>query len=174
MNYNVIIDFFKTFGWELFLLALSGSVVLGALKWFGCFKKLNSKYKKYVYFGLSCTFSIIACTIYIVTTNNFHWLSYLTLCFAVMALTIVLYAFYENTGLRAANKKILNLISKGFKALCAAIVSGTMSEDKLKKMAVGLGSGILTELANVAKDNEEKAKTIVVATNEPTNETTNK
>ena len=63
MDFNVVLDFFKTYGWQLGLLSLSGIVVLGCLKWFGCFKKVNSKYKKYLYFGLSVVFSIIACKI---------------------------------------------------------------------------------------------------------------
>ena len=47
MDFNVVLDFFKTYGWQLGLLSLSGIVVLGCLKWFGCFKKVNDKYKKY-------------------------------------------------------------------------------------------------------------------------------
>ena len=172
MNYNTIIDFFKTFGWQLFLLALSGIVILGMLKWFGCFKKLKNDYKKYFYFGLSCAFSIIACTIYLLITHNFHWLSYLSLCGAVIGLTIVVYAIYEHIGLRVLWKKVLNLLAKGFKSICSAIVSGTMSQDRLKKLAVGLGSEILTELAVVAKGNEEKAKITIIATNEEVNKDT--
>ena len=171
MNYNVIIDFFKTFGWQLFLLALSGIVILGALKWFGCFKKIKKDYKKYVYFGLSCAFSLIACTIYLVATHNFNWASYLALCVAVIGLTIVVYALYEHIGLRALWKKVLNLIAKAFKLLCTAIVTGTLTATKKKDIAVGLGSEILTELVAIAKEKEEKAKITVVATNETTGET---
>lgn len=169
MNYNVIIDFFKTFGWQLFLLALSGIVVLGMLKWFGCFRKLKDEHKKYVYFALSCLFSIIACTIYLIVISNFHWISYLMLCIAVIGLTLVVYGIYEHIGLRTLWKKVLNLIAKAFKSICGAIISGTMSKDKLKKMAVGLGSEVLTELVTVAKENEEKAKVEDIATAETTN-----
>lgn len=160
MDFNVVLDFFKTYGWQLGLLSLSGIVVLGCLKWFGCFKKVNDKYKKYLYFGLSVAFSIIACTIYILATHSFNWVSYLLLCVAVIGVTLVAYGIYENTGLRALwTKVILNNISKFFKAVVAAIVKGSMNTDKLKKMAIDLGSETLNELANQAKAlEEEKAK----------------
>lgn len=160
MEFNVVLDFFKTYGWQLGLLSLSGIVVLGCLKWFGCFKKVNDKYKKYLYFGLSVAFSIIACTIYILATHSFNWVSYLLLCVAVIGVTLVAYGIYENTGLRALwVKVVLNNVSKLFKTLVSAIVKGSMNADKLKKMAIDLGSETLNELANQAKAlEEEKAK----------------
>lgn len=160
MEFNVVLDFFKTYGWQLGLLSLSGIVVLGCLKWFGCFKKVNDKYKKYLYFGLSVAFSIIACTIYILATHSFNWVSYLLLCVAVIGVTLVAYGIYENTGLRALwIKVVLNNVSKLFKTLVSAIVKGSINADKLKKMAIDLGSETLNELANQAKAlEEEKAK----------------
>ena len=160
MEFNVVLDFFKTYGWQLGLLSLSGIIVLGCLKWFGCFKKVNDKYKKYLYFGLSVAFSIIACTIYILATHSFNWVSYLLLCVAVIGVTLVAYGIYENTGLRALwVKVVLNNVSKFFKTLVSAIVKGSMNADKLKKMAIDLGSETLNELANQAKAlEEEKAK----------------
>ena len=47
MEVNFILDFFKSYGWQLGLLSLSGIVILGFLKRLGVFKKLNEKYKKY-------------------------------------------------------------------------------------------------------------------------------
>lgn len=160
MDFNVVLDFFKTYGWQLGLLSLSGIVVLGCLKWFGCFKKVNDKYKKYLYFGLSVAFSIIACTIYILATHSFNWVSYLLLCVAVIGVTLVAYGIYENTGLRELwIKVVLNNISKFFKFLVSAIVKGSVNTEKLKKMAIDLGSETLNELANQAKAlEEEKAK----------------
>ena len=160
MDFNVVLDFFKTYGWQLGLLSLSGIVVLGCLKWFGCFKKINSKYKKYLYFGLSVALSIIACTIYILANHSFNWISYLLLCIAVIGVTLVAYGIYENTGLRELwIKVVLNNISKFFKFLVSAIVKGSVNTEKLKKMAIDLGSETLNELANQAKAlEEEKAK----------------
>ena len=90
-------EFFKNYGWQLTLLALSGIVVLGFLKWVGVFNKLKDTSKKYVYYALSCVLSIIACTIYILATKSFAWASYGILCGAVVGLTGAVYTIYENT-----------------------------------------------------------------------------
>lgn len=157
MDYNMIIDFFKNYGWQLTLLALSGIVVLGFLKWVGVFNHLDKKYKKYIYFSLSCLLSITACTIYLIVTGTFAWLSYLVLCLAVIGFTMAVYAIYENTGLRAVWKKVvLDNIAKLFKAITKAIVSGTLKEDKLKEMAIKLGSETLEQLVAEAKSIEEQ------------------
>ena len=159
MNAELILDFFKEYGLNLSLLALSGIVILGCLKWFGCFKKINATYKKYVYFGISCALSIIACTIYILATHSFVWVNYLILCGAVIGFTIAVYGVYENTGLRKLwTSVILNNIAKAFKGLMALIVKGSLSKDKLKKMAIELGSNTLTELVAEARTIEEQKK----------------
>lgn len=159
MNYNIITDFFTKFGWQLFLLALSGIVILGCLKWFGVFNKIKDKtWKKYVYFWLSCGFSIIACTIYLLATGCFQWGAYLVLCSSVIVLTIVVYNLYEHTHLRALWKIVLDAIAKLFKFILSSIVANTLSQEKLKNKAVALGSEALAELVKIAKENEEKAK----------------
>lgn len=159
MNTELILEFFKDYGLNLSLLALSGMVILGCLKWFGCFKKINATYKKYIYFGISCTLSIIACTIYILCTKAFAWGSYLVLCGAVIGFTLAVYGLYENTGLRAAWKRlVLNNIARLFKWLMAAIVKGALTKDKLKKMAIELGSETLSEMVAEAKTIEEQKR----------------
>lgn len=156
---DFVLDFFKTYGLNLSLLALTGIVVLGCLKWFGCFKKIKAEYKKYVYFGTSCVLSIIACTIYILAIHEFAWTSYLLLCVAVIGFTIAVYGLYEHSGLRTAWKKlVLNNIAKLFKMIVSAIVSGAMTKDKLKTMAISLGSETLNGLVAEAKAIEEQKK----------------
>lgn len=156
IDINVIVNFFKTYGWQLSLLAFSGIVILGLLKWFGCFKKLNDKYKKYVYFGLSVIISILSCTIYIFVVNQFNWANYGILCLAIVGFTLTIYGLYEHTGLRTAWKKlVLDNIAKFFKFVIGAIVSGTLSKDKLKEKALSLGSETLNELVTQAKEIEK-------------------
>lgn len=157
--FDLILEFFKTYGLNLSLLAMSGIVVLGCLKWFGCFKKINANYKKYVYFATSCVLSIVACTIYILAIHEFAWASYLLLCGAVIGFTLAVYGLYEHSGIRTAWKKlVLDNIAKLFKAIVSAIVSGTMSKDKLKTMAINLGSETLNGLVAEAKAIEEQKK----------------
>ena len=100
--------------------------------------------------------SIIACTIYILATHTFDWASYGILCGAVVGLTGAVYTIYENTGIRKLWKTfVLNNIAKLFKAISGAIVTGTLTEEKIKKLAIDLGSQALTELVAEAKAVED-------------------
>ena len=156
MDYKMIGEFFKNYGWQLTLLALSGIVVLGFLKWVGVFNKPKDTSKKYVYYALSCVLSIIACTIYILVTKSFAWASYGILCGAVVGLTGAVYTIYENTGVRKLWKTfVLNNIAKLFKAISGAIVTGTLTKEKIKKLAIDLGSQALAELSAEAKAIED-------------------
>lgn len=149
-------DFFKNYGWQLTLLALSGIVVLGFLKWVGVFNKLKDTSKKYVYYALSCVLSIIACTIYILATKSFAWASYGILCGAVVGLTGAVYTIYENTGLRKLWKiVVLDNIAKLFALINNAIITGTLTKERLKKLAIDLGSQTLAELSAEAKTIED-------------------
>lgn len=156
MDYRMIGEFFKNYGWQLTLLALSGIVVLGLLKWFGVFNKIKTDNKKYIYYAISCLLSIIACTIYILATKTFAWASYGILCGAVIAFTGAVYTIYENTGFRKLWKKlILDNIAKLFKLISSAIVTGTLTQEKLKEMAINLGSDMLNQLSAEAKAIED-------------------
>ena len=158
MNYgDMIITFFKDYGWQLGLLALSGMVLLGLLKWIGCFKKLPTKAKKYVYYALSCFFSIVACTIYILLMHTFDWINWLILCGSVVLFTGGVYNAWENTHLRELWKKlVLNNIARFFKWIASAIVNGTLTKEKLQEKAVKLGSETLAQLVAQAKELEAK------------------
>lgn len=151
MDLSMIPEFFKNYGWQLGLLALSGIVLLGFLKWIGVFKKINADYKKYLYFGLSCAFSIIACTIYILMNNAFDWINYGIMCGSVICLTSGAYTIYEHTGLRALVRIcILNPIAKLFKILTSA----SLSKADKERMAKELGSEVLNNLVIEARKNE--------------------
>ena len=158
MELALIEEFFINYGWQLGLLSLSGIVLLGFLKWFGAFEKLAKNVRKYLYFGLSCVLSIVACTIYVLACGTFDAVSYLLLCVAVIGITIVAYHFYEHTGLRTAWNKVLNLIEKLFKFIISAIITKTLTEDKLKAKAIELGSQVLADLTKTARENELKAE----------------
>lgn len=154
MSVDVIINFFTTYGWQLGLLALSGIVVLGFLKKVGVFKKLKDDYKKYVYFGLSCLFSIVACTIYLLINGAFAWGSYAVLCLMVMVVTIVSYHIYEHIGLRWVWNKCLDLIGKLIKYVVQQIALNTLTTEGLKKKALKLGAKTLQELTCEAQRQE--------------------
>lgn len=157
MNYyTVVVDFFKEYGWQLGLLALSGIVVLGFLKKIGVFKKLNDKYKKYVYFALSSVFSIIACTIYVLINKSFVLEPYLLMCLMVFVVTVVAYHIYEHIGLRWVWNKIVDFFVLCVKKLFCLIFVHKVSADKIKKEmlkfgvdeAIKVGQELKTELQN--------------------------
>ena len=155
IDLSMIPQFFKTYGWQLGALALSGILVLGFLKWIGIFKNINKTYKKYIYFGISCALSIIACTIYLLVEHAFQWTNYVILCLSVIALTSVSYNLYECIGLRALVKlAILDPLSK----LTKIIISGSLSSEQKQNMALSLGSETLTNLVSEAKECERLAE----------------
>lgn len=157
MEAEMIISFFRQYGWQLGLLALSGMVLLGFLKWVGCFKKLPTKAKKYVYYALNCFFSIVACTVYILVMQTFEWINWAILCGSVVLFTGGVYTAWENTHLRDIWKKVvLNNISKFFKWLVSVIVNGTLTKEKLQQKALALGSEALNNLVAQAKALEAK------------------
>lgn len=136
---SVITHFFTNYGWKLGVLALSGIVLLGFLKWVGVFKKVPDKAKKYVYVGVSTLFSIASCTIYLLVTKTFEWAGWGIMSGAVFSVTTIAYQIYEHTGLRTLWKTVvLNNIAKLFKAIVGAIVNGTLSTEKVKAEAIKL------------------------------------
>lgn len=158
MDVNYIITFFTSYGYHLGLLALSGIFVLGFLKLTGIFKKVPTDTKKYLYFGLSCALSIIACTIYLLIVKQFTWISYGTLCGSVIALTMITYNLYEYLGFRAIWQQILKLVGRLLMFIVEKIVNKTLTTESLKTKAVELGSATLVELSRKARENEIKAQ----------------
>lgn len=59
-----ILVFFSTYGWQLALIAIAGIIVLGILKYCNLFKKIEEKYRHYIYIGISVGLSLIATVIY--------------------------------------------------------------------------------------------------------------
>lgn len=139
MEVGFIIDFFKMYGWQLGLLALSGMVLLGFLKKVGLFNKLKKEYRKYVFFGISAVLSIIACTVYLLLINGFEWVSYLVLCGMVFVVTYFAYGIYEHTGARWLWNKLIDLVVLGVKKLFTLIFVHKVDEKKLTKEITKFG-----------------------------------
>ena len=160
MEVKFILDFFKNYGWQLGLLSLSGIVILGFLKKIGVFKKLNEKYKKYVYSGLSAVLSIIACTIYILITSQFEILSYLTVCGLVIVITITAYHIYEHTGARWVWNKFIDLLWSAIKKLFTLIFVHKLDSKKIKSEMIKYGieesKNILNELVAEVEAHKQK------------------
>ena len=171
MEVGILLNFFKDYGLHLGLLALSGMFILGFLKKVGVFKKLNEKYKKYVYFWSSSILSIIACSIYIFATHSFSWIPYLSMCGAVCAVTIVGYSFYEHTPLRKWFNKILDLLWVGVKKLFVLIFVHKLDANTIKSKMVKWGSEkseeLLKDLQVAVEEIKQAEKTKTETTKEP-------
>lgn len=173
MEVNFILDFFKNYGWQLGLLSLSGIVILGFLKKIGVFKKLNDKYKKYVYAGLSALFSIIACTVYILITSQFEIISYLTVCGLVIVISITAYHIYEHTGARWLWNKFIDLLWSAIKKLFTLIFVHKLDTKKIKSEMIKYGveesKNALNELiAEIEAQKKLKEESVVKTTEQPT------
>lgn len=103
---EMIIQFITTYGWKLALIACSGIVVLGILKFFKIFDKIEKSKRKHIYGSISSAISIISSGIYLTIVGGFTWAGFGVIAGAIYAINQALYATYENSGLRNLVKKI--------------------------------------------------------------------
>ena len=158
---EMIIQFFKNYGWQLTVLATSGIVFLGILKATGMFNKVSDKAKKYLYYGLSAILSIIACTAYIFIKDTFEWRAYLILIAAIIGYTSAIYTLYENTGIRELLKKFIftpikTVLIKSWKK----ILTGTIDKKTVIALASDYGVEVANEIINSAVEKEAEKKLI--------------
>lgn len=106
---EMILQFITTYGWKLALIACSGIFVLGILKFFKIFDKIEKTKRKYLYAGVSASISIIASAIYLVVIGSFNWAGFGVIAGAIYGINQALYALYENLGIRAVLRKLGNL-----------------------------------------------------------------
>lgn len=131
------------------------------LKALGLFSKLKPKAKKYVYFACSCVVSIVACTIYLCVRNAFVWADWGMTAVCIIGYTMAIYGLYENTGIRSLVKKVLFTPMKNLlKNIMSLVVSKSMSKDKMMLLAKDLGSDILIQLANEARQDEKTVEIV--------------
>lgn len=169
INMDAIKGFLLTYGWQMSLVALVGIVLVGLLKIckvFNCIKcyskdedgnkvlneNLTKNVKKFMYYLLNWIFSIASCTLYMlyIIKVEFNWQEWVTLCGAVIGYSTMIYAVYENFGIRAIWQAFLNAIKKMFVKIFTAISTGTLSKEKVEELASGLTSETLSQLAKKA------------------------
>ena len=106
---EMIIQFIANYGWQLALIACSGIFVLGVLKFFKIFDKIEKSKQKHVYAGISAGVSILASGIYLAIVGGFSWTGFGVIASAIYGINQAMYATYENSGLRNLVRKIGNL-----------------------------------------------------------------
>jgi hypothetical protein len=109
---EMILQFIATYGWKLALIACSGIFVLGILKFFNIFDKIEKSKRKYLYAGISAGISIIASGIYLAVVGAFEWSGFAVIAGAIYGINQALYALYENVGIRTLLRKLGNIFIK--------------------------------------------------------------
>ncbi len=107
---KMIFEFAKLYGNTLLLLALSGIFVLGVLKFFKVFDKIEKSKRKYIYAGISASLSIIASVCYLAYNSSLTATMVLALCPAIYMLNQSAYAVYETFGIRSGLAKLGTLV----------------------------------------------------------------
>ncbi len=114
---KMLFEFMKLYGITLTLIALSGILFLGILKFFKVFDKVPKAKRKYIYGGISAGFSIIASVCYLAYNGSLTATMVLALCPVIYMLNQSAYAVYENFGIRKGLAKvgvmILTIVAQG-------------------------------------------------------------
>ena len=163
MTSDMLIRFFENYGWIMTVLATSGIIIVGFLKACGAFNKISESYRKYVYFGVSCVISVVACTIYLCASKQFEWASWGITAACIIGFTLTLYGVYENTGLRDLLKKVIfTPLKNALKKAETSIVESSISTERLGEMALGLGADVLMALAEQAKQKQAEEEPLTI------------
>lgn len=107
---EMILQFITNYGWKLALISCCGIFVLGVLKFFCVFEKIEKNKRKYVYTGVSAGISIVASVIYLGVVGAFAWSGFGVLSGAIYAFNQALYSMYETFGVRAGIRKLGNIV----------------------------------------------------------------
>lgn len=118
---QMIIQFFAQYGWKLALIACSGILILGVLKFFHVFDKIEKSKRKYVYAAVSTGLSLIASLIYLLCTGSLEWATFGVYAASLYAFNQVIYSMYETFGIRALVRK--------FGRLCLKVIEKMIQEE---------------------------------------------
>ncbi len=129
---ELIINFIKTYGLPLGLIALGGVVLLCILKYGNVFRKLAEKWRHFLYLTITIGFSLIASAIYLAASGQFSAVG-----LAIFTLDQAIYAIIKATP-------------------AGDLVSGLF--DKLKAAIKKKTSATAAELP-VVEQNDENAET---------------
>lgn len=115
LEFQQLITFMGTYGWQMALIALVGIILLGILKYANAFSKVEKEKRKPIYFSISMGFSLIATIVYLLIIKQFNVSYLITVTGAIYAMNQAMYAVYETTNLRDLVSKIFNLLSEKIK-----------------------------------------------------------
>lgn len=114
MEFNSLIEFFSKHGLWMCLIAVGGIILLGVLKYCNVFKKLDEKYRHYLYIGCALVFSLAGSAIYLACTHAFEINYFFTVAAAIYALDQAFYNLFKVTSLNDLCAMILDFVKKLF------------------------------------------------------------
>lgn len=152
---NMIFKFFVDYGWQMGVCAVGGIFVLGFFKMLGIFDGIKMiQLKKFLYIALSGILSTGACVLYLCITHTFTWLTLAAIVIPVFALNQTVYQLYEDLGIRAVWKKVLEVIASKFSKLFIGVKN---------KIILALGPVGLRKLAEKLENgNKQEANQIII------------
>lgn len=107
---EMILQFITTYGWQVALISCGGIFLLGVLKFFGVFEKIEKDKRKYVYTAISAGISTIASGVYLWCAGGFEWGAFGVLAGAIYTFNQAIYSMYETLGVRAGLRQLGNVI----------------------------------------------------------------
>ena len=134
-----IFEYIVNYGLPTFIIASCIIIFIGALKLCKLFDKIPSKdIKKFMYYALDITLSFAGVALYYVLFN-IDFTGYITMCCQQVTATTILYALYENFGVRKVVKALLAWVATWFKknpdhTLVKTLKKLGLTEDAVKKI----------------------------------------
>lgn len=148
---EMVFEFFENYGWRLTLIACSGILVLGILKFFNIFKKVDKSKRKYIYAAISSGFSIVTAAVYLLANDAFDWAGFGVTAGAIYILNQTLYTIYETYGFRSLLQKFGNLF--------ISVIAKTRIESAKAKLVEENDDGIIDDL-NMENNVDELDRTV--------------
>lgn len=106
-----LLEFISTYGlgWVT-LFAVVGIAMLGIMKKCNLFKKVDEKYRHYLYLAISIGFSVVATLVYLLIIDQFAWSVFLGIAVAVITLNQTFYNVFKVTPINELLGKLFDLL----------------------------------------------------------------
>ncbi len=102
--------YFVKYGLIPTAIAIVGIIILGILKYCNLFKKIDEKWRHYIYIGIALAFSLIATAIYLLIAGRFNAAEYFITAGILFALDQTWYNIFKVTPVNELVKKIVDKI----------------------------------------------------------------
>lgn len=145
-----ILSYVETYGLSILVISICIIVLIGLLKMCKLFDKIESKdIKKVIYYALDVVLAFAGSAIYFASFNK-GWEGYIAYSFAELAVTTLLYALYENFGVRKLVQWLFSVIATWIKK---------NPDKELSKLVEKIGlTESLDKIQTMIKESEEKSK----------------